>query len=136
MDAMIATFFSAAILMSCMTLAISSSAAANVAWQNDLAYGAARQVVENIRHAGAAQVPSASYPDATVFGAVPQINQDPTATGSLGPGSVARVVVQDRAGSQAKLLVVTVEWFSRGVGTTTTKSKTLTTLIAPNGFMQ
>ena len=95
-DAMIATFFSAAILMSCMTLAISPSAAASAAWQNDLAYGAARQVVENIRHTGAAQVPSASYPDTTVFGVVPQANQDPLASGSLGPGSLVRAVVQDR----------------------------------------
>jgi hypothetical protein len=135
-DALIATFFSTSILIACISLSMSASAAANAARQNDLAYGAARQVVENIRHAGAAQIQSASYPDATIFGPVPQINQDAKAGGTLGPGSLVRAVVQNRAGSQAKLLIVTVEWPARRASATITKSKTLTTFIAPNGFMQ
>lgn len=134
-DAIIATFFATSILLASISLSMSASAAANVAWQNDLAYGAARQVVENIRHTGAAQVKSESYADATVFGPVPQINPDPKATGTLGPGSQVRATVQDRAGSEAKLLVVTVEWPARRAGTSITRSRTLTTFIAPHGIM-
>jgi len=125
LESMVATFIGALVLMASISLVVTGAAAADSARQNNAAYNAARQVIENMRLRRGAQLVNNTYSDATVFGPVPQLAYlrnagTPSATVSTWRGSV-------------KMVTVTITWRA-GRGGGIARSRTVTSLISPKGI--
>jgi Tfp pilus assembly protein PilV len=121
-DVMIALFIGTLVMLSCIALTMTASAASDAARQNNLATNAGRQVLENLRAYKGATVANGTYADATVFGVVPQLAR-------LSNGRAAVTISPYRAA--LKQVVVTVRWESGG--RRLSRFQTVATLIGPEG---
>ncbi len=125
LDAMMSILIAAVVLPLGVSMALVGTQTANAARQSNLAYGATRQILENIRGNDVGQIIVGSNLPAETYGPVPQLSELPSATASV---SVA-AVTDSGAATYAKNVTAKVTWRTGGV----TKTRTLSTRIAPNG---
>jgi hypothetical protein len=123
LDALIAIFMGAIVLLSVVNLVIAGAVASESARQNNLAVNGARQILENVRLRRNAVLTDGTYSDATVFGPVPQI-----ASLRNGSASVKISTVQ----STLKSVVISVTWRSGERGGQT-KTRVISGLLGPRG---
>jgi len=116
------------VLLATISLLINAAGAADAAKQNTIAYNAARQVVENVRNYRGAPLAPGEYTDVRAFGAVPQL--DATATSGMKDARATMSIRMYR--NPVKLVTVEVRWRSGERGGVQ-RSRTLSTLISPNG---
>lgn len=101
LDSVVALFVATTVLTASSSLAISALAAAETSRQQSIATNAARQVIENLRAYKGAKIENGTYPDASVFGAIPQLSR-------MSYASAAVVVSTYR--TTVKQAKVTVRW--------------------------
>jgi Tfp pilus assembly protein PilV len=123
LDAMIAVFVGAVVLLGTVGAILSGVATAEAARQNNLACHCARQILENIRLRRGAVVADGDYADATTFGPVPQLAR-------LRDGSASVRVLAWSA--PVKSVIITVRWRA-GQGGGAAKTRVLSALIGPKG---
>jgi len=135
-DVLVAFFVVITMLLSMTALLIASRITARLSTENNAAYNAARQVIENIRLYEGGPLATGSYTNAQVLalGTVPQLTNLTNANVSM---TLSRW--QDPTTAQyrdpVKLVQVTVTWNTLG-SIQTTKSRTLSSLVTPNGLVQ
>jgi hypothetical protein len=134
LDVMMATCAGVLALLASVSVIMTGAATADAARQNNAAYNAARQVVENMRLRRGAKLTDGDYcasgcanGSVTAFGDVPQLTylrsaETPTAT----------VATWNNSKVGVKVVTVTVRWRS-GRNGGLQKSRTVTALIAPKG---
>lgn len=126
-DLMIALTLGLVVMMATCSLMVSATGVGTTTRENDIAYNAARQVLENVRQYKGAVVVDNTYTDATVFGSVPQL-------ALLSSSATASVKVATYRGTM-KQVTATVTW--KGATTDRTglsRSRKLSALIAPRGI--
>ena len=125
LDAMMSILIAGVVLPLVISMALAGTQTANAARQSNLAYGATRQILENMRGNDVSQMPVGSNLSVEPYGAVPQLRELPSATASV---SVA-VATDIGVATYAKNVTAIVTWRTGGA----TKTRTLSTRIAPNG---
>lgn len=125
LDAMLALIVGVFVILAAYSLTITLTASGNAAKQNNLAYNAARQVIENVRHYKAAPLANNVYPDPTVFGPIPQLAELPGSNASVSISTYRKPL---------KRVSVTITWEGRGNSKSLLKQRTLVTLIGPKGM--
>lgn len=128
LDTMLALSVAVLVLLASCSIVVSGAAAADAARQNNAAYNCGRQVIENLRLRRGAAVPNGPYPDATVFGPVPQLAYLRGSTGS--PAAASMSVTTWRG--PVKQVAVTVTWRA-GANGGRPRSRTTTALVGPKG---
>lgn len=128
LDTMLALSVAVLVMLAACSLVVSGAAAADAARQNNAAYNCARQVIENLRLRRGVSLPNGPYPDATVFGPVPQLAY---LRGGTGSPAAASMSVSTWRGS-VKQVTVTVTWRA-GQDGGRTRSRTTTALVGPKG---
>jgi len=122
-DALVALTLGTSVIMATAQLMTSAAVAANSSRETNLAYNAARQALENARLYKGAKLASTAYPDAAVFGPIPQKAQ-------LSDCSVSMSVAD--YDPPVKIATVRVTWTSASrMGGK--KERTLTALVTPCG---
>ena len=125
LDAMMSIVVAAAVVVAGVSMALAGTQSANAARQSNLAYGATRQILENLRGKDVRQVPVGSNLPAEIYGPIPQLSELPSATASVTIAAVA----DSGSVSYAKNVTAKVTWRAGGA----TRTRTLSTRIAPNG---
>ncbi len=135
-DGLIATFVMVMLLLGLTSLLLASRVNAKLSTENNAAYNAARQVIENVRLYRGDKLPAKPYTRAEILalGAVPQIenlsNPDLAMTignwNDPGTGAVRKSIKQ---------VTVTVTWRALG-GTNAKKTRTFVSLVTPGGIVQ
>lgn len=140
LDVLIAMVFGTVVMIAVLAISMTAHTAGYAARENNIAYSAARQVMENIRAVYGASITAAATPPAT-----PQYTTDNTSPSTnppniLGPvpqlldlpkGAAASATVVQRTNTYSKYVIVTVTWQPSGGGPN--RSKTLSTLMTPGG---
>jgi len=152
MDAMLALGLATLTILAAASLIVSATSAADAARQNNIAYNAARQVVENLRQDQKARLTNGEYDSNAsgtvpfLFGPVPQLARltrpSDADTAAAGRAHVSISDYYERVVSgntttlvlrqPVKVITVTITWRSGARGGTPRK-RTLTTLVAPDG---
>lgn len=133
LDAMLAILVGTFVILSAYLLSMTAAVAGAASHQNNQAYQAARQIIENTRLAEGADVVDGTY-TATIdedgvyqlFGSVQQLSE-------LQDGAATMTVSTYR--DPVKQVSVTVTWKGRtGNNIERTRTRTLTTLFTPHGI--
>ena len=135
-DVLIAVFVTALLLMALTSLMIAARVSAKAATENNAAYNAARQVMENVRRYDGSPLTVRDYTNADVLrlGDVPQAADlaQPTITMTLATWQdPATGVVRP----QMKLISVVVTWQTRGT-VAATKTRTFVSLVTAKGVVR
>jgi len=135
-DVLVALFVVITMLLSMTSILIASRITAKLSIENNAAYNAARQVIENVRLYEGGPLPTGSYTYTQVLalGTVPQVSNLTNADISM---TISRWQDPVTAAYRdpVKQVQVTVTWNTLG-SVQTTKSRTLTSLVTPNGLVQ
>ncbi len=135
-DGLIATFVMVLLLLGLTSLLMASRVNAKLATENNAAYNAARQVIENVRLHRGVPLAEKDYTEKDVrdLGAVPQIDSlvDPDIAMNVSPWKDPGATT---ARKKIKLVKVTVSWQALG-GTNARKTRTFVSLVTPNGVVQ
>lgn len=126
LDAMISVFVAATVTFAGISMALAATQSAEAARQSNLGYGAARQILENMRGGDVTGIVAGANLPAVQYGPVPQLRELPLAS-----ASVFVAVVSDTGGTTySKNVTARVTWRPAGGGI---KTRTLSTRISPNG---
>ena len=125
-DAMMSLFIGTAVIIAGISLALAATRTAEAARQSNLGYGAARQILENMRGGDVSKIVLGKNLSVTPYGLVPQLSELPSATATV---SVA-VVSDSGLVTYAKNVTAIVAWHPAGG---VTKTRTMSTRISPNG---
>lgn len=125
-DAMMSLFVGTIIVLGGISMALAATRSAEAARQSNLGYGAARQILENMRGGDVTKIVVGTDMPAEPYGLVPQLSELPAATALV---SVARVT--DTGGTTyAKNVTAKVTWRPAGGSV---KTRTVSTRLSPNG---
>ncbi|MBC7805947.1 MAG: hypothetical protein H7145_07330 [Akkermansiaceae bacterium] len=137
-DGLIATFVVAMLLLGLTSLLIASRVNAKVATENNAAYNAARQVIENVRIYRGVPLSTRDYTKADVLkmGVVPQIGDlaNPDITMTLSPWQDPNTA-KFLDTTKIVFIRVTITWSALG-GTNVKKRRTFASLVSPDGVVQ
>ena len=126
LDAMMSILVGTAVTFAGISLALAATQSAEAARQSNLAYGAARQILENMRGGDVTRIATGANLPAEQYGPVPQLSELPLAS-----ASVFIAVASDTGGATySKNVTARVTWHPAGGGV---KTRTLSTRISPNG---
>jgi len=121
LDAMCSLVVATVVMASTMTLFAATYTTSGGARQNNLAYNAARHVIENIRYGyGASVAVTASPQSATTYGPVPELSQITNGTGTV-------TIANYNTSGTVKCVAVTISWYDGEKTRSNTVSSLLTT---------
>lgn len=124
LDTLLALTVGVFVILAAYSLTITTAASGNAAKQNNLAYNAARQAIENVRQYKGARITDNVYLDPTLFGPIPQLAELPGSSGTMTISTYRKPV---------KRVSVTISWQGRGAKSML-KQRTVVTLVAPKGI--